>query len=1310
MNNTLRSIFLLCIIFWTALGQAANIPMLGKDFFHHYVTTSEGLSDIWTTNYVQDERGLVWIATKLGIDCYDGSTVRNYKLPIDEHIAYYERSVYLVDSPQSGIVAYTNSGLMFRYNRDKDQFSILRDTPIKDANYVHRINADDQGLFYICSSNGLYTFNETTGQLCHLIDGIDILAICRNKESLYVATQTDILCCNPATGHFTKIINNIKPKSLCLDEETNSLWVGTANCGIVLWSINDEKLINAPTLSALPHISCRSIVRYDSNTILAGFDGVGIYAINTPSLETSLFDTADADAGGLLKSNGIYSIMKDRDGNIWVGSYSGGVTLLCPGHSGVEIIRHDVRRDQSLIDNHVYAIMEDRSGNLWFGTDGGLSKRLRDGSWQHYLRGKVILTISEDNDGNIWTGGYGTELFIVNSSTGLVQNKLPVDSSFVSNRYVKYIESDSEGNMWVAVQRGNLICFKRDGSTKDYDIPFITDIQDIGHRQIAISTPEGIAIISSLTDIIDHRLEHSTDDESSLPFPVLCVCPGDNDKLLVGTEGSGLLIYNLSSKSYERILEKDGLASNYIYSIQKDLKGRIWIGTNKGLSLATLLPDGRYSLKNLGYGDMEGIRFLPNAYALTSDGRLAYGSTEGAVLIDPEQYNRTSRRAPLVFTGITLTGNHNDEDLQEELNKHIAAKEGITLAYSNNSFEIRFAAVNYHLQKDISFYYMLKGREDIWLPLNDNTVHFNSLTPKTYELYIKAVNRNSGELLDTLTLPVKIKQPYWNTWEAWVLYAMVITALFIFGWNIYLDYIRKQQAEEKMLFFVKTAHNARTPLSLVMAPLEDLNEKGHLIGKANEYLQMARRNAGALYNIMTNLMDFEKVSVYEESLFIEQNNLSELSRIIAGRFRSECERKCISLNIDAPNYPVMVWIDSEKISRVIENLISNAVKYSLKGGSIVITIKQDERYVTFGITDSGIGIPKRDQKRIFTPFFRAGNVTQTHQMGTGIGLVFSREVAMRHGGNLSFKSSEGVGSTFTLSLKRGNKHLSKFLENQHKKEIAKKADTLAMPIVAQENTDVNDNRLRMLIVEDSSEMREYLAEMFSEDYYVTSLSSGEEALAFLSKNGTDIILSDIMMSGIQGDELCQIVKSNFNISHIPVILLTAKANQQALLDGFECGADDYITKPFNPHILKIRVKAVLSNREKVKAHLQKTITGQEIEEDIQDELGNLSAMDRQFILRCRDIVIEHLSNTDFKIVDLCREMALSRTVFYEKLKSLIGETPQNFILMIRMRKAAELLREKRDIVSVSIEVGFTDSKYFSTVFKKIYGVPPSKYI
>ena len=582
-------------------------------------------------------------------------------------------------------------------------------------------------------------------------------------------------------------------------------------------------------------------------------------------------------------------------------------------------------------------------------------------------------------------------------------------------------------------------------------------------------------------------------------------------------------------------------------------------------------------------------------------------------------------------------------------------------------------------------------------------------------------------------LKISIAQPWWNTWWAWIVYLCILTAILYFAWQFYKERLLRKYYDEKINFFVNTAHNIRTPLSLVLAPLVDLSKDSLLSEKSRVFFDMAQRNGNKLLKMVTELLDFQKVEQSAEQVRLQDIELPMLLRLQMDKFALAAQEKHILLCLEmCPQQQIRS--DVKMVDLILENLLSNAIKYTPQGGKVTLSASIEGKMAMIHVCDTGIGIPKAEIKSIFKTFFRASNAINSQEMGSGLGLMLTRKLVEKLGGKLSFVSEEGKGTTFFVKLPLGNVTDSSVRLVEEKKKVANesslaedKHDETCQTVSSAVLQDAGVSKDTLLFVDDNEDLCKYIRMTFGDSYQVVDVESAEAALKYLKEGGVcDIVVSDVMMPGMHGDELCRRIKENKETSWLPVILLTAKIGRDFMIEGLGLGADDYIAKPFDTAILASKIASILKNRRRLSQYYMDRslalVRGEMASESASPEQivcsdsyenveeGVLNPQDQAFVDKATSLVLAHLSDTDFNIDRLCREMAMSRTLFYGKLKTLTGQNPQDFMRLIRLEQAAIFLKQGDSVLDVSVKAGFVNVKYFSTVFKKHFGVSPSKYL
>ena len=737
----------------------------------------------------------------------------------------------------------------------------------------------------------------------------------------------------------------------------------------------------------------------------------------------------------------------------------------------------------------------------------------------------------------------------------------------------------------------------------------------------------------------------------------------------------------------------NGLPSNSISAICFDEMGRIIASTDAGLAI--VYPK---TMEAININFIEGANREYNRAAMekTRSGRIIFGSNSGAVSINPQLIDKLEYDARIRFYNIIINSEEQIEDSKIiSLNKQI--KEGnIHLGYNDNSFSVSFESICYRYSKDIDYQYLLKGFTEVWsIPSHNNIVQFTNLPAGKYKLKVRAISRNNKKVLDEKYIEITVAQPWWNSIWAWIVYLAALIAITYLIVKIYRDRLERKYFNEKIDFFVHAAHDIRTPLSLVLAPLSNIAADKQLSDNSRKCLDIAITNGDKLSNMISELLDFQKSDVANNPMKPIEVRVITILEGIVDKFCIMAKDKHIAINITECPQDIIVSLDYKLGAKLFDNLLSNAIKYTPVGGCIELSARTEGNKVKIDVKDNGIGIPKSAQKNIFNNFFRAENAENSNILGTGLGLMLARRITSLHKGELSFSSEEGKGSIFTVTL-----------------PIIRREPARMNPDIKSDVQGNNEHSTDIILfVDDNADLRAYFQMSFSADYKVITVENGKKALDYLKDNECDIVVSDVMMPEMQGDELCRRIKESHDTSWMPVILLTAKASKDFIIEGLETGADDYITKPFDTEILKSKIETTLANRRRMseyyKHRVDNIITeGKAVQQDINTTETN---EDSDFIDKATAIVMENMGDTDFGIDNLCREMAMSRTLFYGKIKALTAQTPQDFIRNIRLQRAANLLREGKQILDVCAICGFTNSKHFSTVFKKQFGVSPSKF-
>ncbi len=648
-------------------------------------------------------------------------------------------------------------------------------------------------------------------------------------------------------------------------------------------------------------------------------------------------------------------------------------------------------------------------------------------------------------------------------------------------------------------------------------------------------------------------------------------------------------------------------------------------------------------------------------------------------------------------------------DPNSPLTKDIDQIEKLNLKYMQNTFSIRVSSINYDYPSDILYTWQLEGFYDGWTtPSDEGTIRFTNVAPGTYTLRVRSVSKEDNKhVLQERILKITVAHPVWLSFWAICIYVLTITSVTYVIFRLHSMRREKKASDERTRFFINTAHDIRTPLTLIKAPLEEIQQKENLSEESQANMLTAMKNVDTLLRLTTNLINFSKANVYSSSLRISEHELNTYMEGICHAFYSYAEAKQIKLDYKSNFEYQNVWFDKEKMDSITKNLISNAIKYTPAHGEVHIIICHDKDNWSLEITDTGIGIPAKEQKKLFKLHFRGSNAINAKITGSGIGLMLVWKLVRIHKGKISIESVENKGTRVKVIFPQ-----KQFRNQQVPTETVQQENVAPVSPSAVSPHTYKDlyrqhvqNTQRILVVEDNDDLREYLFHTLSEAYQVETCTNGKEALKIIPEFKPDLVLSDIMMPEMRGDELCSVIKNNILTSHIPVILLTALNDEKNIVEGLETGADKYLIKPFNIGILKASIANILTNR----ALLRRKYADMELHND-SISINYSNTLDQQFLEAVKETITENLDNSSFNVESLCASQNMSRSSFYNKLKALTDQAPADYIRLIRLKRAAQLLSEGQyNISEISDMTGFNDVKYFREVFKKYYKISPSGY-
>jgi Signal transduction histidine kinase len=1245
-----------------------------------------------------DKNGFIWASSKTGILRLTEDDYRLYKLPY-EKAGYCVKVIYR----NSSLYAYSNNGELFYYNPVKDKFDLMVNLRILSKNIfinVHNIEIDNTGAFWIATSGGLYKLSKgklvfvgakqvDTGYITwydskHLLKadnkGLALLDI----EHLKITPLLTI-----ASIGFSQI------SKLYYDKLQNKVWVGTLSSGLYLYDFRRRSLV-ATKISTFPKQPILAMEANTDSTMLVGIDGQGIWEIDRKNAEKVInVYKEDADDAYSLRGDGVYDIYCARDKRVWIGTYSGGVSFFEQKPPIIRRISHYVNKTNSLCNNYINSILEDRNDNVWFATNNGISKwNVKRDQWETYYhnekaQAQVFLSLCEDNNGRIWAGTYSSGAYVMDENSGreiahYSQKSKGADQ--ISN-FVFDIFKDSEGDIWIGgVQGGAIKCYlTKENRFRTYTEQPVNKFTELSPGKILLACTYALCLLDKKTNAQQILYgEYFGHDVTVI-----------NNKVWVGTRGDGLLSFDSKSKKLQKYTVKSGLPSNFVNGIIK-VGNDLWLGTESGLcrfNSQTNQVINYASLLSLSH-----VSFNPNARCRLRNGDLLWGTNDGALLFNPNMILEEKEKKTIYFQDLTVSGRSIKDNPSIKLTTTLDSLQKLSLNYNQNTLTLEILPLGTNAS-DSRFSWKMEEFDTEWSqPTNRRLIAYTNLPNGHYVLKIRLYDSSMSHVVAEREISIHIIPPIWKRWWFVMFMLVLLMSTLYLLLRYYINYLKQLHTEEKVKFFANTAHDIRTSLTLINAPIEELKKEMNISDVGKYYLNLVTEQAKRLSLVVTQLMDFQKVDIGKEHMSFQMVDIVKMVTLQKLMFESLAQNKDIEILFSTNQLSYFSAVDEPMIEKVIGNLVSNAIKYSHKNSQIQMNLICNKGNWTLEIIDQGIGISRRAQTQLFKEFYRAENAINTKIIGSGIGLVLAKNYVIMHEGKISCDSQENIGSRFKIDIPF--------------KEVASPilmsdSDTVSITEnfsdVSSLAADSQSKKMKVLVVEDNDDLRNFIRCSLGEEFEINVAEDGTQAWSIIQKDLPDLVVSDIMMPNMDGFELCQLIKSTFETSHIPIILLTALSEKTEQLHGLGLGADDYLTKPFDITLLLLRIKSIINNRETVRSKALKLFNNNDNNEVIFTNENN-----DIFVKKALAVVADNMSVAEFGKDDFASAMNVSPSLLYKKIKSLTGQSPVDFIKSVRLNHAVLLLKAKKNTVTEISELcGFASVAYFSTVFRKYFGKSPT---
>jgi signal transduction histidine kinase/ligand-binding sensor domain-containing protein/DNA-binding response OmpR family regulator len=1317
-----------------------------------FLDISDGLSNNSVTTIFQDRDGYMWFGTYDGLNRYDGYNFKVFRNRINDKKSLTFNTIYNIEGDAKNNIWIGGSQGICIYDKTTAAFHTVnyaftsnsKPKVLKDI--IHQIKSVSDNLVLVASQNsGLLIFENGsfTGKHVALksksnlvtINNYDATVLQEDSKNnrCWVYVRNVGVC---SYSYRTKSLKLIYPlfmavKCMALSKDGN-LWLGTDE-GVYLFDTKTN-LLSANYF--LNKCSVTDILIDKKNEIWLTTDGCGVYKIsgNTKTAIPYTF----AKEKQLVKSNSIMSLFEDVSGNKWIGTLRGGISMLSNTPKYFKNIKYQAK-DNDPAENFILSFCEDEKKNVWVGTDGAGLKYWdrKNNTYTTYgntatagkkLTSNFITSIVRDTNNEIWLSTWAGGVNRINPKN----NTISYFSCY--NPFTKQVEKniwfvyrDSKNNIWAsATNEGTLYLFDRIKNS------FTLFDKSISNLQCLTETSDGKLWGGNYNTLFSIEKEGKKIHKINIGNPVRCIHEDKDNKLWLGTQEGGLLLFDRKTNKFKRLTTDDGLPSNTILRLLEDKEGNLWMSTYNGICR---FDKKRKTFRNFSVNDgLQSNQFSFNAGIELSTGEFLFGGINGFNLFFPEAIKGFNQDNNLLLTDFYV----NNQPIEENKNELIAQWDAnkikiVRLPYDQTTLSLEFVVVDYNNADKINYAYYLEGWDEQWNYVGQaRRANYARLAEGKYVFKVKTTNFKGGWNKEVNLVTVVVLPPWYRTWWAYTLYLLGgIAAIFAYiQYNKNKEQLKykvkiaeleskkeKEIAEKQSSMFTYISHEFRTPLSLIINPLKKAVQKESVQnGSSGSDLAIAHRNARRLLSLVDQLLLFRKAENDADILRLSTINVNSLCNEVYQCFVSQAKEKNIIYNFDIPEQDIAIIGDYEKIEIALFNLMSNAFKYTPIGGEVTLKLTETDNDILLEISDRGTGIRKSDIDLIFEKFKQV-NSKASVGTGFGIGLFIVKYFVDKHNGTVSCESEIGKGSVFKLTFLKGHSHFEDIEVSSAVPQRSQLFDELIIDDT-EENLQLANagiaeddfNKLLLtdkrsvLIIDDNADIRGYLIKLFSNAYIVYSAENAEDGLKLTKKHLPDLVISDITMEGMDGIELCRKIKENNSLSHIPVILLTASKNPETHLQGISDGADDYITKPFDDDILVARVDSLLKNRSNLRKYFLDSIT-------LKENTHKVPLEYQEILKKCIAIVESNIHKRDFTIKNFALEMGMSHRTLYTKIKIISGQTLNAFIRSVRIRRAAMLmLTEEMNIAQASAEVGFEDPKYFRQQFVKLFGMTPSEYI
>ena len=1333
-------LFVLLLSSWMVVAQSYQ--------FKH-LEVSDGLSNNSVNTICKDRDGFMWFGTTTGLNRYDGYTFKIYQHAENDPGSLPDNYITdIVEMPDGRFWVNTGRGYVLF---DKEQDCFITDVTgfmknLESGGVPEQVFVDREGNTCLSvAGEGCYRYKEGGKRLFfsyveHSLPEHGVTQIAECSDGLLLIYNTGLLVClDRATLAIKWQSDEIKKYipagktiefSLFVDRD-NCIWayslmgIWAYDCGTKSWRTDLTAI-----WSSRPDVIIHAVAQDIEGRIWVGkdYDGIDVLEKETGKV-TSL--VAHDDNGRSLPHNTIYDLYADRDGIMWVGTYKKGVSYYSESIFKFNMYEWgDITCIEQADENRLWLGTNDHGILLWNRSTGKAEPFWRDAEGQ---LPNPVVSMLKSKDGKLWVGTFNGGLYCMNGSQ-IRSYKEGVGNALASNNVWALVEDD-KGRIWIASLGGGLQCLEPvSGTFETYTSSNsallennVTSLCWVDNNTLFFGTAnQGVGMMDMRTREIK-KIQGQSGNVKLSNDAVNHVYKDSRGLVWIATR-EGLNVYDTRRHVFLDLSPVAEAKGNFIAAITEDQERNMWVSTSRKVIRVTVASDGKgsYLFDSRAYNSEDGLQncdFNQRSIKTLHNGIIAIGGLYGVNVFAPDHIRYNKMLPNVMFTGLSLF----DEAVKVGqsyggrvlIEKELNDVENVEFDYKQNIFSVSFASDNYNLPEKTQYMYKLEGFNNDWLtlPLGVHNVTFTNLAPGKYVLRVKAINSDGYVGIKEATLGIVVNPPFWMSWWAYLLYAVGwVIVLFLARYRMlkrerekfHLQQIENEVAKNeeinnmKFRFFTNVSHELRTPLTLIISPLEGmLKETTDELQSTR--LQLMYRNAQRLLHLVNQLLDFRKGEMSTHQLSLSEGDIISYVHSVCNSFLLMADKKHIQFSFFSGIDTFSMAFDADKVGKIVMNLLSNAFKFTPEGGRVTVMIEHvagTPDILEIKIADTGIGISDVDKEHIFERFYQAGHKGVEETTGNGIGLSLVRDFVTLHEGEVKVFDNIGMGSVFVIQFPV--KHVETQVQLPEETGMpAGDEEDKEMKEEAREETERKNFPL-LLIVDDNEDFRIFMRYSLELQYRVKLAVNGKEAWEMMQEELPDLVISDVMMPQMDGNELCRLIKQDKRTAHIPVILLTARQNTEAKLEGLQTGADDYVTKPFNMTILVLRIRKLieLSRYHRVTQGMIDPAPSEIV----------ITSLDEKLIEKAIKYVEDNMSRTELSVEELSRELGMSRVHLYKKLLQITGKTPIEFIRVIRLKRAAQLLRESQLHVSeVAFEVGFNNPKYFSRYFKDEFGVLPSVY-